>query len=401
MHKDQSGDHDHLSILTALNGTVKTIAYRTAPVHDAENLVVGAVLVFRDISEKIRMENDLLRAQKLESLGVLAGGIAHDFNNILTSIIGNISIAKYTDLAEDRHRKYLDEAEKASLRAKDLAQQLLTFSRGGAPIKEKVAIADVIRESAGFALTGAQTRCEFSPLDGLWTVEVDEGQISQVIHNMIINADQAMPNGGIIRISLENILISQASLLPLPPGKYICIEIRDTGVGLPNEYLDKIFDPYFTTKQTGSGLGLTSSYSIIKKHGGHVTVESAMGKGTVFRIYLPASEEDPVKKETGATLIRRGSAGYSSWMTNNPSERLSEKMLDYLGYEAAFASDGAEGIAAYLQSVQEARPFDVIIVDLTIPGSMGGLEMTEKLLELYPQLKVIVSSGYSTDPVNV
>jgi len=387
------------SVLVSRDNSEKIVANKVAPIRDKENRIIGSVLVFRDVTETVRIEEELLKAQKIESLGILAGGIAHDFNNILTSIMGNISMAKLADPMGDRLARSLEEAEKASLRAKDLTRQLLTFSRGGAPIKKIASVADIIQESANFALTGADARCEFSLPHDLWPAELDEGQISQVIHNITINADQAMPDGGIIRIHVENIRITEHCKLPLQPGKYILVSISDTGVGLPGEYLDKIFDPYFTTKQTGSGLGLTSSYSIIRKHGGNITVESEVGVGTTFHIYLPASEKELIKKKHRAGPLHKGNGRVLVMDDEEPVRQVVAEMLDYLGYEAEYAWDGSKGIAAYQKAMAESRPFDVVIMDLTVPGGMGGLEMFRQLRTIDPDINAIVSSGYSMDPI--
>lgn len=243
----------------------------------------------KEIEDRERMEGELVKAQKLESLGTLAGGIAHDFNNLLASILGNISLAMLDLQPSEGPYRQLEAAERASLRAQDLTLQLLTFSKGGAPVKRTTVISELIKETAGFALSGSRVRHEFSFADELWLLDIDEGQISQVIHNLVINADHAMPEGGTITIYCENCVITDSSGLPLRPGDYVKVSVKDHGVGIVREHLSKIFDPYFTTKQKGSGLGLATSYSIIKKHGGHIMAESELGVGTTFTFYLPAS----------------------------------------------------------------------------------------------------------------
>lgn len=240
-----------------------------------------------DELEQTGTEENILKIQKLESIATLAGGIAHDFSNILTAILGNISLAKVHINPQNRAFERLTEAERASIQAKDLAQQLLDFSRDGAPILRATSIAGLLRDSASSALRGSNTICEFSIPDALWPVEVDEGQISRVISNLIINADQAMPEGGIIKICAENKIIGAGDFLPLENGEYVEISIHDRGAGIPEEHIQKIFDPYFTTKQKGNGLGLVISHSIVKNHGGHIAVESQVGIGTTFFIYLP------------------------------------------------------------------------------------------------------------------
>ncbi len=242
----------------------------------------------KEIADRGKMEKELLKAQKLESLGILAGGIAHDFNNLLASITGNISLARLDLDPKNSAYQKLNGAEKASLRAQDLTRQLLTFSKGGDPIKKAVKLGDLIREVTGFTVRGSRVKFFFSLPEDLWLANIDEGQISQVIHNLLINADHAMPKGGTITISCENAVVTAPSKLPLRPGNYVRLNVRDHGIGIPQEHLSKIFDPYFTTKQKGSGLGLAMAYSIIIQHSGHIFAESVPGKGTTFIIYLPA-----------------------------------------------------------------------------------------------------------------
>jgi PAS domain S-box-containing protein len=355
------------------------------------------VTVARDITERKRMEKELLRTQKLESVGILAGGIAHDFNNILTAIIGNISLAKHQVTSEDEIFDLLNEAEMASTRAQGLTKQLLTFAKGGTPVKETASIKDIIKESTLFVLRGSKSNCEFSIGEDLWSVEVDVGQFNQVINNIMINASQAMPLGGTIKVTVENLIIEDRDNLPIKPGRYIGISITDQGIGIAEEYLSKIFDPYFTTKQEGSGLGLATTYSIIKRHDGHITVESQLGVGTTIHIYLPAFEKAiPEKKETG--LIK--GQGRILVMDDEASlRRTAGRMLGKLGYEPEFAKDGNEAIQMVKEAKEAKRPYDAIILDLTVPGGMGGKECITKLLEIDPEIKAIVSSGYSEDPV--
>jgi len=388
------------TLLIAKDGAERIITDSGAPIRDRESKIMGMVLVFRDMTEKERMEQELLRAQKLESVGILAGGIAHDFNNILTAILGNISLAKTYAPAGDRIVARLEKAEKASLRAKDLTRQLLTFSRGGAPIKKITSLADVIKDSAQFALRGADIRCDFSLAQDLWPAEVDEGQISQVIHNMILNAEEAMPEGGSINVRAENSEITAAHALPLSPGGYIKISIQDAGIGMPKEHLDKIFDPYFTTKQKGSGLGLTTSYSIISKHDGHIAVESETGAGTTFSVYLPTSNKEHVPSGHKEEPLVHVQGGRILLMDDEESVReIAGEIVKHLGYEVAFARDGSEALELYQKAKKANRPFDLVIMDITIPGGMGGKETIKKLLAVDPEARAIVSSGYSMDPI--
>jgi len=347
-------------------------------------------------------EEERLKIAKLESVGVLAGGIAHDFNNILTGIMGNISLARRGlesgEIAKASNR--LVEAEKASLRAKDLTQQLLTFSSGGTPIKITTSIIGILEDSISLALRGSDVRCELSLPDDVWPVEADEGQIGQVISNLVLNADQAMPEGGTLNIGVRNTIIGKRTTLPLARGNYVQITIEDHGVGIPEEHLLRIFDPYFTTKQKGSGLGLSTVHSIIKKHGGHITIESKLGVGTTLQVYLPASMEPiPAVEEVAAEACVAG-AGRVLVMDDEEVVRdLLRSELTGIGYEVELASVGAETIKKYANAKETGQPFAAVILDLTVPGGMGGKETIKKLLEIDPDVKAIVSSGYSTDPI--
>ncbi len=311
-------------------GWVLTKDGRHIPVEISGGLITYGVRtvvqsIFRDISERRKSEEERLRLSKLESLGVLAGGIAHDFNNILTAILGNLSLAMMTAEISAAGQERLREAEKACARAQGLARQLLTFAKGGRPIRKIAALDTILKEAAGFTLSGSRTSCQFSLDRELWPVEVDEGQLTQVINNLLLNADQAMPEGGIISLQAENVTLEPGSTSPLPPGKYVKFSVTDQGVGIPEKYLDKIFDPYFTTKKEGSGLGLATAYAIIKNHQGHIAVESQPGVGTRFTIFLPAV---PGKvPDSGKAPRRRSSekAGSSSWMTMTWCDRSSER----------------------------------------------------------------------------
>jgi len=383
----------------SVNGIPRTFHIIKVPLRDSEGNIFGLCGIARDITERQKMEAELLRIQKLESIGILAGGIAHDFNNILTGILGNISLAGvYTDPGKIAER--LSEAEMASLQAKNLTQQLLTFSKGGAPIKKTTAIADLVRDSAPFALRGSNVRCEFSIPGDLLSVEVDEGQIRQVVNNLIINADQAMPGGGVIEVCVENVAIEPGDVLPLMPGKYIKMSIQDHGVGISEEHLHRIFDPYFTTKQKGSGLGLATSYSIIKNHGGHITVESQIGIGTTFYIYLPASlGATEAKKEKVKEELILGSGKVLVMDDEKIIRDLACDMLASIGYKISVAPDGAEAIRLYGEAMNSGQPFDAVIMDLTVQGSMGGKEAVQELIKMDPDVRAIVSSGYSNDPI--
>jgi nitrogen-specific signal transduction histidine kinase/ActR/RegA family two-component response regulator len=356
-----------------------------------------------DITEHKRAEEGLQRIEKLESVGRLAGGIAHDFNNILTAILGNISLAERHIEPKGKAAERLLEAKKASVRAKGLTQQLLTFSRGGAPIKEVASIAELLEESALFALRGSDVKCEFSLPDDLWSIEIDRGQMSQVITNLVINADEAMPKGGLLAIRAKNTVIEREGVLPpLPEGDYVEITVEDYGVGIPKEHLGRIFDPYFTTKQKGTGLGLATTHSIIKNHGGCITVESEPGAGTTFHIYLPASKKPVTKKEEVEEAVQAAFPGRKRILVMDDEETIRDmlsNMLSTAGFEVELASDGKEAIERYEKAMELGQPFDAVIMDLTIPGGMGGKEAIKELIKIDPDVKAIVSSGYSTDPI--
>lgn len=385
--------------LRSKQGTERAITDSVAPILDNEHHIIGAVLVFRDITEKQKLEQEMLKAQKFESIGILAGGIAHDFNNILTAISGNVTLAKmYLKPGEKAYEK-LTKAENASVRAKDLTHQLLTFSRGGAPVKRTASLAEIIKDSSSFALRGSNVRCEYAIPKDLWPVEVDEGQINQVINNIIINADQAMPGGGIITVSAQNILTEEGDGTPLAPGRYVRVSVKDQGVGIPPADLAKVFDPYFTTKRSGNGLGLTTAYSIIKKHEGYIYAESEPGKGTTFTFLVPACGPQPLVAHPEDEKPLQGKGRVLLMDDEEEIRELAGEMLKSIGYDVELAKDGSEAIETYKHATAAGCPFDVLIMDLTIPGSMGGKEAVKILKEFDPQVKAIVSSGYANDPV--
>jgi PAS domain S-box-containing protein len=355
--------------------------------------------IFRETTERKKLEEERRKISNLESLGVLAGGIAHDFNNIITAIMGNISLA-LLDQNKGSSREKLTEAEGACLRAQMLSRQLLTFAKGGVPIKKLISVENLVIESTSFASSGSNVRCELNFPDNLWAVEADPGQLGQVIQNLVINAMQAMPNGGTIEVQGENLLVEPNSNRPLDAGRYVTLSIKDQGIGIPEEFLLKIFDPYFTTKQTGSGLGLATAYSIIKNHQGQIEVESALGEGTIFHIYLVAADQEittPLKDARKELLKGQGKILI---MDDDVMVRdVLRKMLQNLGYEALCAENGEEAIKLYLEALEVNQPFTAAILDLTVPGGMGGKEAINELLKINPKVKAIVSSGYSEDPI--
>jgi PAS domain S-box-containing protein len=387
------------TLLIAKDGREFYIADSGAPILGIQGDILGVVLVFRDTTERQRMEKELLKMEKLQSLGVLAGGIAHDFNNFLTGIIGNLSLAKLDMPLGHPVDRALGEMKKAALRAKDLTQQLLTFSKGGAPVKRLTRIDDLVRESAQFALRGSNVRCEFLIDDDLRPAAIDGGQIAQVVHNLMINADQAMPDGGVVAIRGQNIALAHANSYALDPGDYVQLTLRDQGTGIPKAYLKKVFDPYFTTKQKGSGLGLAVAYSIIARHDGQLTVDSTLGEGTTFTLLLPASQRAQTANRQAPEGLMTGSGCILVMDDEDFIRELVARMLPQMGYEVALAKDGQQALALYREAIEAGRPFDAVILDLTIPGGMGGKETLRQLADVDPHVRAIVSSGYSNDPV--
>jgi signal transduction histidine kinase/CheY-like chemotaxis protein len=357
--------------------------------------------------ERKRAEEEILKAKKLESIGILAGGIAHDFNNLLSVILGNISLAQTVAGPAEPVFKLLAEAEKASMRAKELTQKFITFSTGGTPVKKRTSLKGLIEDVASLALSGSNVVCTYSIPEDLWPVEIDRDQIGQVISNVVSNAREAMPNGGVLEIRSENVHIDTIKAKGIPglkEGRYVRVAFKDHGQGIHEEDLDKIFDPYFSTKdrgaQKGMGLGLTTALSIMKRHEGDIVVESKRGIGTTIYIYLPVSPEpEPLQDGKEARLrgpeVRRILIMDDEEMVRN----IAKDMLDHLGYQVDCARHGEEALWSFSRAVESGRPFDVVILDLTVKGGMGGKETVKKLLEIDPNVKAIVSSGYSGDPI--
>jgi two-component system, cell cycle sensor histidine kinase and response regulator CckA len=362
-----------------------------------------SVAIFTDITERQSVQNELLKAQKLESLGVLAGGIAHDFNNILTGILGNITLAQI--FIDETHNSFkpLGFAEKAALRAAELATQLLTFAKGGTPVKKPVCLATIVEESVSLALRGANVTCVRRIPSDLHAVDADEGQMSQAFHNIIINAAQAMPGGGILTVEAQNIALASGNLQALPEGKYVQISFADQGCGMAEEIQQKIFDPYYTTKSGGTGLGLASVHSIVRKHGGHVEVRSAVGTGTVFTFYLPSiGRTIAAQASEQPRLARGGAAGKGDVLVMDDEaliRNLATQLLQHLGYRVTSCGNGEDAVALYGAAFKSGAPYLTAIIDLTIPGGMGGREAAQHILEIDPGARLVVSSGYSNDPV--
>ena len=358
------------------------------------------LIVMTDMTDHLRHEDEQLRACKLESIGLLAGGIAHDFNNILASILGNLAMAKMSIDSRDEVLKLIGDAEKAGLGARSLTNQLLTFAKGGDTTRETAGSRQLVEECASFSLRGTNVRWSIQSEDNVCNVDVDRGQMHQVFNNLLINAVQAMPSGGSIDITVRNTRLTGEGAFGLPEGDYVVFTVSDEGDGIPGEHLMRIFDPYFTTKQKGSGLGLASVYTIVKRHCGHVTVASVEGSGTTFYVYLPAS-----KKEVGAgrTTVETVETSHPARILlmddEEPVRTVLEKMLIRMGNTVETAVDDNEAIEKFRRAYHEKEPFDVALLDLTIPGGMGGREVFEYLRDIDPDIRGILLSGYARNPI--
>ena len=392
-------------ILRSRSGKDVVVAYQGAPVKDTEEYE-GMVVVFRDISRSQILEEELIKVKKIESVGILAGGIAHDFNNLLTGITTYLFMAKASAAGNKETCSMIMEAEKAAFKATTLTKQLLSFAKGGPSVKETVSLKQLILDTVGFCLSGSNVDYRIDIPNGLWPVEVDRGQIDQVLNNLLLNAAQAMPGGGTVTIQGENYLhetTKQASDSPkvasLGQGKYVKISVIDEGIGISYEEQDRIFDPYFTTKKGGTGLGLTTAFSIIKRHGGHLSMESAPGRGSIFTFYLPASNKTEAKKDDEQHPMGKGSGKILIMDDDVIVRTVMETLLKKAGYSPVGVSGGTQTLEIYAEALSQKEPFLITIMDLTIPGGMGGRETVRKLREIDPQAKVIAFSGYSNDPI--
>jgi nitrogen-specific signal transduction histidine kinase len=377
------------------NGDIYNIADSAAPIRNKESEIIGVILVFRDETEKIKMRNEILKAEKLKSISLLAGGIAHDFNNILTGIYGNLELIKLN--AAEKNRKYIDKAITSLDRATALTKQLLTFAKGGEPIIGAINIRALIQQVADFNTVGSNIKVIYNFPDNLWNIKADKGQISQVISNLVINAKQAMPEGGNLYIELENVVFDEKNGVKNLLGKYVLIRIKDQGIGMPKDILRKIFDPYFTTKQEGSGLGLAIIYSIIEKHNGYIKVESEPGKGTIFEVFIPAdtdSYKNEIAKKDHVELF--GLKGKNILIMDDDKDirELGRDIFEIFGCHVALASNGEEAIKSFKE-----QQYDFVILDLTIRGGMGGADTVKEILKIDKNAKVFVSSGYYSDPI--
>jgi PAS domain S-box-containing protein len=354
---------------------------------------------FLDITGRRRMEAEIRKSQKLESLSSFAGGIAHEYNNILTAIIGNLALAKM--YAKPGYEVYdvLIEAEKASLRARDLTSQLLSFATGGIQVKKVVLMQELLRDLVRLSVDSINISCELTVPDNLWTVEVDEGQVSQAIHTLVRYAQQATPQSGRIKISAENMFINRSSALPLGEGRYVMIAIENQGNGISERELQTLFDPFGSGDKKGNSLEFASAFTIVQKHNGHITAESHFGMGTTFRLFLPAMQEKP-QPTNESFAVHPARKGKVLVMDDEEIVRMVVKrLLLQCGFEAELTKDGAEMLGLYREAKEAGRPFDAVILDLIIENGMGGQEAMKNLIAYDPDVRVIVSSGYSNDSI--
>jgi PAS domain S-box-containing protein len=386
------------TLLKGAKDRLRLVEGRLVPFADRSSKRVGAVLVIRDITDRHRMEEKLQNAAKMESVGLLAGGIAHDFNNILTAIMANLSLLQMDLVSRPEEAHLADEAVRATKRASDLTLQLLTFAKGGDPVRSAVRLNEIVQESATFARRGSGVMSQFDMPADLWAANVDKGQISQVVQNLVINATQAMRQGGTLRIAASNEHIAPGAHPALPEGDYVCISVTDTGEGIAPQNIAKIFDPYFTTKLLGHGLGLATVFSIIKRHQGHIEVTSTLGKGTTFTFWLPAAPTSQPLPEHPKVFIGAGTGGRVLFMDDEaPILAMAGQLMRRMGLQFESAADGRQAIERYRAAKEAGTPFDLVVMDLTIPGGMGGKEAISILREYDPAVRVIVSSGYSSD----
>jgi PAS domain S-box-containing protein len=379
------------------DGSIIDVMLSSAPLFpgsEAREILFTAM----DITERKKLEAARYTLDKMESLGIMAGGIAHDFNNVLMAILGNVSLVNLAATVSEIQER-LKDAEQGCRQAMLLAKQLLTFARGGAPVKKPDDVKQIVQEATRLALSGSKTKTLFNFPDDLWHVDVDRGQMHQVFTNLLINADQAMPLGGVIHLQAENYPVRRTKSPALIPGNYVLVRIADQGVGIAPDQLDKIYDPYYSTKQKGSGLGLATVYSIIKQHGGIIACESLLGQGTTFHLYLPALGQWGKAEKLGGDILRTGHGRILILDDDARVRVVMGRMLEKLGYNSVFASEGQEALDLYDKARSDRQPFDLVILDLTIPGGMGGLETLRGLLAQNPEIKAIVSSGYADDPV--
>jgi PAS domain S-box-containing protein len=384
-------------LVTGAEEMTRRVEGSVSSILDENGGTLGAVVAFRDLTSRKKMEEDLIKAERLVSVGNLAAGIAHDFNNIMTSVLGNISLVRMSLKPGFGLIEKLTESERAILRAQKLTRQLLVFSRGGEPVKKVARLEELVENSLGLSLSGSNLKCDLIVSDDLRPVEVDPGQIGQVVDNLVANAKEAMPEGGTIEVSVRNAEEADGTGKRPESRRFVELSIKDHGPGIPREFADKIFDPYFSTKGEGRGLGLATVHTIIRRHGGNVWVDSLPGAGTTVTIRLPAADR---ALETGigeATELVRGEGRILVMDDEEMVRQVTAEILASLGYEVVTAKDGEEAVRAYKESVESCRTFDAVILDLTVPGGMGGKEAVRRMKEIDPEVKAIICSGYSGD----
>jgi PAS domain S-box-containing protein len=379
------------------DGTKHWLHYSLTPLDPDNGMARGQVCLFSDITMVKRADEERFKTSKIESLGVLAGGIAHDLNNILTVISGNVALARLClEGKRDTAIEHLDKADKAALRAADLSKQLLTFAKGGDPLKQVIDVKDLVEKATKFALYGSNLSCLFGLAPDLRKIQADPFQIEQVINNIVINAREALPKGGKLQVKGHNETLSEGNVYDLPPGDYVRICFADNGPGIPSDVMPQIFDPYFTTKPMGSGLGLTIAFSIISKHGGRILVEPVSSGGTLFILMLPAASVGASQEEE--TYTEAPAQQTVLCMDDEPTIReLTTAMLSMSGYEVVSTSHGQEALAVYSDYMKRGRKFDAVILDATIPGGMGGVETIRALVKMDPDVRAIICSGYSDE----
>jgi PAS domain S-box-containing protein len=391
-----SFDHEHQ--LLRQDGEQRWFQWRVRGVFDDSHRLSEVQWVGRDVTDRIKLLERLNQADKIEALGVLAGGIAHDFNNVLTSILGTLTLTRKGFEAQDPRHRRLEEAERSVLKATELTKQLLTFSRGGDPVKQPVDIRRFVQETSEFSVHGSNILLRTHFQDGIWSVLADQGQLFQVVSNLVINAKQAMPKGGHITISGENVEVRSGGEGPISPGRYVRLDFLDDGMGIEPEVMPKVFDPYFSTKKEGSGLGLTIVHSIVLRHKGHIELSSIPGEGTVFHVYLPAIDATALTQEEPGEFA----TFHGRLLLMDDDEAILEvgqALLEEKGFNVTCAQDGGRTLRLYQEAMETGVPFDLVIMDLTIRGGMGGKEAIARLRQMDPTALAIVSSGYSNDPV--
>lgn len=389
----------------ARDGRTVILEMTVIAVRDAGGATVYYECLGRDVTVRRFMEAELAKAQKLESIGLLAGGIAHDFNNILTAVFGSMALAKMDVMPDSPVYTRLVAAEEHCMKAKALTRKLLTYSRGGSPQRKTASIANVIQEAVNFTLSGKNISCKFDLPDGLWSAQIDEGQMHQVVHSLVSNACEAMPQGGVIEVGAENAILAADEIPSLAAGHYVRWHVRDHGVGISREHMKKIFDPYFTTKQMGSvkgmGLGLAICYSIVKSHEGIITVESTPGAGTTFTVYIPSSNGE--KSTQKPAVPAEASVGARKKVLLIDDEQIlldvTGSMLKHLGYDVTTAKSHSDAMESYGDAKNAGRPYSLIIMDLTMRGDEGGEIAIRRWKNAHPEVKAVISSGYVNDPV--